>query len=137
MAAVWKYVTAGTFGGLLVGYSFVHLGGSIASSKTARKRPDPDDSQDSEITAVKELVLPINSIENKIKIEPIFGNSLYVYGLLCALITVGNIRYYQMWRARHSNNRYDADAFLRGFDRFMNEKAYETHKGFRNFSFNL
>jgi hypothetical protein len=136
MTLVFKYVTAGTLGGIFLGASFLGIANRFVRKKAdtidkSQKKDHENDGMSSEDFTILETISNDVNISSERAQNPPFtlGNTFVVCGVLFAFLAIGNIRFYQMWRARHSNNRFDADAFQRGFDRFMNEKAYETRKG--------
>jgi hypothetical protein len=135
MAVVWKYVAAGTFGGIMVGTSFISFAGMFVGKK--KSRADLQDSVDHSVPMISETNNSEPEFMGNFKSDQTkeetssysFSQNLMYCSILCACLAIGNIRFYQMWKARHSNNRFDADAFQRGFERFMNEKSYENYKG--------
>jgi hypothetical protein len=137
MAVVWKYVTAGTLGGIFFGASFLGIANKISSRKEKNFEDnslnDNDEIRNSnsreELDALAIFHSDAKTSEPAQSSPFTLSNTIFACGVLGAFLAIGNIRFYQMWRARHSNNRFDADAFQRGFDRFMNEKAYETQGG--------
>ncbi len=143
MAAVWKYVTFGTFGGIFVGASVLGIANKFTQRKKNKREPlkdtienidlkerERDETSSEELNLLTAFHIDAKTPSDSAHDSPFtISNTFFACGVLCAFIAIGNIRFYQMWRARHSNNRFDADAFQRGFDRFMNEKAYETQRG--------
>ena len=116
----------------MLGASFLNIAGYFSRKKKlptnlteSSANLDSESKSRDELEAIGIFVTDLKKTENS---NHEYKNFL-ICSLFCACLVIGNIRFYQMWKARHSNNRFDADAFQRGFDRFMNEKAYENYKG--------
>mmetsp|Transcript_18852 Transcript_18852/g.51905 ORF Transcript_18852/g.51905 Transcript_18852/m.51905 type:complete len:217 (-) Transcript_18852:257-907(-) len=142
MTSGLKYGLGGALGGLAVGASFVSLTNyylSMSRTKSIVKKADrSENASDSKMD--QEMDDSISKFFKSVPADPQTAadawtnrTALYACSILCACLLIGNIRFYQMWKHRYKQKRFDADAFQRGFEKFMNENESESHTGANEF----